>query len=114
MSTSLPSGQFIKLLHDRLEKQANNTLRAQDLTMMQVSVLMELQKTGRKQLSMKELERKFCIAQSTVAGIISRLEQKGFVEAFGDAAAKRVKLVHITKPAAGMPPAIWNRPTRRC
>lgn len=96
MSTSLPSGQLIKLLHDRLEKQANNTLRAQDLTMMQISVLMELQKTEQKQLSMKELERKFCVAQSTVAGIISRLEQKGFVEAFGDAADKRVKLVHIT------------------
>ena len=96
MSTSLPSGQLIKLLHDRLEKQANNTLRSQDLTMMQISVLMELQKTEQKQLSMKELERKFCIAQSTVAGIISRLEQKGVVEAFGDAADKRVKLVHIT------------------
>ena len=96
MSTSLPSEQLIKLLHDRLEKQANNTLRAQDLTMMQVSVLLELQKADQKQLSMKELERKFCIAQSTVAGIISRLEQKGFVEAFGDAADKRVKLVHIT------------------
>ena len=95
MSTSLPSGQLIKLLHDRLEKQANNTLRAQDLTMMQISVLMELQK-AEQQLSMKELERKFCIAQSTVAGIISRLEQKGFVESFGDAADKRVKLVHIT------------------
>ena len=95
MSTSLPSGQLIKLLHDRLEKQANNTLRAQDLTMMQISVLMELQKTEQNQLSMKELERKFCIAQSTVAGIISRLEQKGVVEAFGDAADKRVKLVHI-------------------
>lgn len=96
MSTSLPSGQLIKLLHDRLEKQANNTLRAQDLTMMQVSVLLELQKADQKRLSMKELERKFCIAQSTVAGIISRLEQKGFVEAFGDAADKRVKLIHIT------------------
>ena len=45
---------------------------------------------------MKELERKFCVAQSTVAGIISRLEQKGFVEAFGDASDKRIKLVHIT------------------
>lgn len=101
MSTTLPSGQLIKLLHDRLEKQANNTLRAQDLTMMQISVLMELQKTELKQLSMKELERRFCIAQSTVAGIISRLEQKGFVEAFGDAADKRVKLVHITLAGEG-------------
>ena len=45
---------------------------------------------------MKELERTFCVAQSTVAGIISRLEQKGFIEAFGDASDKRIKVVHIT------------------
>lgn len=96
MANAIPSGQLIKLLHDRLEKQANNTLRRKDLTIMQTSVLMELQNAERKQHSMKELERKFCVAQSTVAGIISRLEQKGFVEAFGDASDKRVKVVHIT------------------
>ena len=96
MPNTIPSGQLIKLLHDRLEKQANNTLRGKDLTMMQISVLMELQEAEQKQRSMKELERKFCVAQSTVAGIISRLEQKGFVEAFGDASDKRIKLVHIT------------------
>lgn len=96
MANSLPCGPIIKLLHDRLEKQANNTLRRKDLTMMQISVLMELQKAEQKQRSMKELERKFCVAQSTVAGIISRLEQKGFVEAFGDASDKRIKVVHIT------------------
>lgn len=90
------SGQLIKLLHNRLERQANNTSRGKDLTMMQVAVLMELQEAEQKQLSMKELERKFCVAQSTVAGIISRLEQKGFVEVFGDASDKRIKLVHIT------------------
>lgn len=96
MANAIPSGQLIKLLHDRLEKQANNTLRRKDLTIMQISVLIELQNAERKQHSMKELERKFCVAQSTVAGIISRLEQKGFVEAFGDASDKRVKVVHIT------------------
>ena len=96
MANRISSGQLIKLLHDRLEKQANNTLRGKDLTMMQISVLMELQEAERKQRSMKELERKFCVAQSTVAGIISRLEQKGFVEAFGDTSDKRIKLVHIT------------------
>ena len=64
--------------------------------MMQAAVLMELQEAEQKQRSMKELERKFCVAQSNVAGIISRLEQKNFVEAFGDASDKRIKLVHIT------------------
>jgi DNA-binding MarR family transcriptional regulator len=96
MSEYITNGFLIKQIHDRLEKQANNTLRGKDLTMMQISVLMELQEAEQKQRSMKELERKFCVAQSTVAGIISRLEQKGFVEAFGDPSDKRIKLVHIT------------------
>ena len=61
MTDTIPSGQLIKLLHDRLEKQANNTLRGKDLTMMQISVLMELQKSEQKQRSMKELERTFCV-----------------------------------------------------
>ena len=96
MAKTIPGGQLIKLLHDRLEKQANNTLRGKDLTMMQVAVLMELQEVEKKQRSMKELERRFCVAQSTVAGIISRLEQKGFVETLGDTSDKRIKVVHIT------------------
>ena len=92
-------GFCIKQIHDRLEKQANNAMRSSDLTMMQVSVLLALQESGEKQMFMKELEKSFGIAQSTVAGIVSRLEQKGFVEALGDVADKRVKRVHIT--AAG-------------
>ena len=91
-----PNGLLFKQIHDRLEKQSNNALRAKDLTMMQVSVLMALQQAAEQQLSMKELERYFGAAQSTVAGIVSRLEQKDLVEAFGDTADKRIKLVHIT------------------
>ncbi len=50
-----------------------------------------------KQLSMKQLEKVLCIAQSTTAGIISRLEQKGLVEGYADAVDKRIKLVRITQ-----------------
>ena len=96
MPESMSNGLLFKQIHDRLERQSNNALRAKDLTMMQVSVLMALQKAAGQQLSMKDLERHFGVAQSTVAGIISRLEQKGLVEALGDAADKRIKLVHIT------------------
>lgn len=89
-------GFCIKQIHDRLEKQANNAMRSNGLTMMQVSVLITLRDSDEKQMSMKELERCFGVAQSTVAGVVSRLKQKGFVEAFGDAADKRIKRVHIT------------------
>lgn len=96
MSNTLPNGQLIKLLHVRMEKQVNNRLRADDLTMMQIAVLKELQAAENEQLTMKELERRFGVAQSTVAGVLSRLEQKGFVDALGDPTDKRVKIVHIT------------------
>ena len=89
-------GTMIKQLHDALEKCANNALRSQDLTMAQVSVLIELYLSEEKQMSLKELERALHVAQSTAAGIVMRLEQKGFVESFGDSSDKRVKIVRIT------------------
>lgn len=97
MAEYTPSAALIKQIHDRLEKRANNSLRDQELTMMQVSVLLALDEAEEQQLSMKALERRFGVAQSTVAGIVSRLEQKGFVEARADADDRRVKLVHITR-----------------
>lgn len=96
MSQHIPNGLLIKQTHDCLEKQANNALRPKGLTMMQMAVLMTLREAEEQQLTMKEIERHFQVAQSTIAGIISRLEQKGFVEAFGDIADKRIKLVRIT------------------
>ena len=76
MAEYIPNGLLIKQIHNRIEKQANNALRAEDLTMMQISVLMALQKNENHQLSMKELEH--------------------YVEALGDSTDKRIKLVHIT------------------
>lgn len=100
MSAFIPNGLLFKQIHDRLEKQSNNALREKDLTMMQISVLLALEDASGQQLSMKELERHFGVAQSTVAGIVSRLEQKGFAEALSDAADRRVKLVHLTPAGA--------------
>lgn len=54
-----PTGLLFKQIHDKLEKQANNTLRQQGLTMMQVSVLLTIQGAEGKRCSMKELERFF-------------------------------------------------------
>lgn len=96
MAEHTPNGLLIKQMHDCLEKQANNSLRPKDLTMMQISVLMLLQESTGMQLPMKDIERHFQVAQSTAAGIISRLEQKGLVEAIADADDRRVKLAHLT------------------
>lgn len=96
MMQSDSCGKLMKLISDEMRKNANNAMRSQDMTMSQFSALLELNQAPEKQRSLKELEQSLHVAQSTVAGIISRLEQKGFVEAFGDAADRRIKLVRIT------------------
>ncbi len=87
---------LIKQIHDGLEKQANNSLRSQDLTMSQVGVLIELRFSLEKQMTLKELERRLHVAQPTAAGIVARLEQKGFVEGFGGLCAGRPAQVHVS------------------
>lgn len=96
MQRRILCGALIKQIHDKMEKQANNSLRSQDLTMAQVGALMELYFSPEKQLSLKELEKLLHVAQSTSAGIVARLEQKGFVEGFGSPEDKRIKMVRLT------------------
>lgn len=88
---------FVKRIHDEVEKQVNNALHSDDLTMAQAETLLLLQKSAEKQLSLKELERGLHVAQSTAAGIVSRLVQKEFIETFVDAQDKRIKIIGMTK-----------------
>ena len=79
-----------------LEKEANGNLQALNLTMQQNRVLILLAHAEEHTLSLKALEEHFGAAQSTVAGLVSRLEKKGLTEAVTDPADKRVKLVRLT------------------
>lgn len=96
MNTNDKCGFMIKQLHDSLEKESNNMLRRDGLTMSQVGVLMLLDDTPGRELPLKEIEKFMKVAQSTAAGVISRLEQKELVESFGDPGDKRIKLVRLT------------------
>ena len=89
-------GSLIKQIHDELEQQANNALRPVGLTMAQLGVVLALAGAEHGQRSMKELERHLHVAQSTAAGIVSRLEQKGLVESTGDPADRRSKRIRLT------------------
>lgn len=93
-------GILIKKIHTTLEKNANNSLRKEDLTSAQVAVLMELSQADKRTLSMKELERRLKLAQSTIAGTVARLAHKGLVVYRDVEEDKRVKWVELTD--AGM------------
>ena len=90
-------GAYIKHISDVLQRNCNNALQAKGLTMSQLTVLYQLENAPGRELPLKELEKRLRVAQSTAAGIITRLEQKGFVESCGNTGDKRVKQVRITQ-----------------
>lgn len=90
-------GWYIKRIDNALEKEANQNLQDLNLTMQQNRVLILLAHAEAHTLSLKALEEHFGAAQSTVAGLVCRLEKKGLVKALSAPGDKRVKLVQMTQ-----------------
>lgn len=98
MSETNTCGILIRQINNALEKRVNSQLKAKDLTLSQMTALIEILNAPAKKLTFKELEKRLSLAQSTTAGLISRLEQKKLVSVSGDADDKRIKYVEITSP----------------
>lgn len=96
MSSKKQFGTYIKHISDVLQKNCNNALASKGLTMSQLTVLHLLYNTADNEMTLKELEKHLQVAQSTVVGIINRLQQKGFIESYSSAEDKRVKIVSMT------------------
>lgn len=96
MNEDIMSIILIKSIKDIEEKKLNHALKAQDITLSQTKTLSVLFKHPERQATLKYLEKELDLAQSVTAGIIIRLEQKKYVESFGDSTDKRIKIVRIT------------------
>lgn len=96
-NNQIDCGAMLRQINDIMEKNANNALRGQDLTLSQAGLLVELDKTENKSATFKELEKLFGVAQPTIVGIIKRLEQKGWIETLNDKSDKRIKIAHLTE-----------------
>lgn len=90
-------GAILKQINDVMEKNANNALRSQDLTMSQAGMLIWLDETEEKSATFKELEKAFRVSQPTIVGIIKRLEQKGWIKVQSDASDKRIRIAQLTE-----------------
>ena len=93
-------GTLLKQIHDIMEKNANNVLREQELTISQSGVLVLLDEKEGKTATFKELEKDFGVSQPTMAGILNRLEQKKLVEVLADPEDKRIRKAHLTQKGA--------------
>lgn len=90
-------GWYLRRIDNAMEKEVNQHMQALNLTMQQNRVLILLAHAEEQTLSLKALEEKFGAAQSTVAGLVSRLEKKGLIEAAIDPTDRRVKLARLTE-----------------
>ena len=100
MPKNYSCGTLLKQLHDIMEKNANNVLREQDLTISQSGVLVLLDEKEGKTASFKELEKDFGVSQPTMVGILNRLVQKDLVEVLTDSEDKRIRKAHLTQKGA--------------
>lgn len=87
---------LLRQIHVAMEKNANNILREDDLTIAQMYLLFALMESNSGACTLKEMEKILQIGQSTTVGIVKRLKQKGFVECCKDTEDKRIRIVKIT------------------
>ncbi len=97
MSKIYSCGTLLKQIHDIMDKNANNILREQDLTISQSGVLVLLDQKEGKTASFKELEKDFGVSQPTMVGILNRLAQKNLIEVLTDSEDKRIRKAHLTQ-----------------
>lgn len=89
-------GVLFKHIHDRIEKKANKDLKEVNLTFSQNQMIVLIGKTFDQTMSLKELEEKMGLAQSTIVGIADRLVSKGFLLRSIDPLDKRKKFVRLS------------------
>ncbi|MGN0518116.1 MAG: MarR family winged helix-turn-helix transcriptional regulator [Acutalibacteraceae bacterium] len=91
-------GYLIKNINDKLKIKADADLKRYNLTFTQSRVLAFLSSKG-GQATQKEIEVFLEVSHPTVVGIVSRMEQNGYLTTCIDDIDKRNKIVKFTKQA---------------
>lgn len=101
MKEDVNIGGLIKYISDKIRQKADGNLKNHNLTLSQVRVMRFLGRKGGT-CSQKEIEDFLQVAHPTVVGIVSRLEQSGFVATCVSEKDKRNKMVALTDKGRGM------------
>ena len=91
----------IKYISDKVRQKADNNLKDHNLTLSQVRVLRFLTCIGGS-CSQKEIEDFLQVSHPTVVGIVSRMEQSGFLQTDVCSKDKRNKIVTMTDKGNNM------------
>lgn len=91
---SIPYGHLIRILHWCTDQAITNTLETQNLTAAQGRII-GFVAHHQEAPCPKDIELAFRLSHPTVSGLLSRLEQKGFLELRTDAQDRRCKRIYL-------------------
>ncbi|MGN0133297.1 MAG: MarR family winged helix-turn-helix transcriptional regulator, partial [Anaerotignum sp.] len=91
-------GYLIKVIHEKIKVKADADLKRHNLTLTQSRVLIYLTERG-GEATQKEIETFMEVSHPTIVGILSRMEQNGFLTTWMDSENKRNKIVRLTEKA---------------
>ncbi len=89
-------GLLFKKISEKMERRANDKSEKSGVTFAQGKVLWYLHRRGGDGVTMRDIERFFDVSHATVSGIVSRLEEKGYVSVETDKSDRRAKNVRVT------------------
>lgn len=87
-------GHYFKKLHFLMEQTMNRRLLELDLTSAQGHVIGFLTHSSEPPCA-RDMEMKYSLSHATVSGILSRMEDKGFIEIRPDIHDRRVKRIFL-------------------
>ena len=93
----IPNGILIKKIGGMMKWHADMDMQRDGITHVQGHILHLLHMQEGHTATLKEMESILELAQSTVAGLVSRLEKKQLVETLRDETDRRVKRVRLTE-----------------
>lgn len=88
-------GGIIKYISDKVRQKADNNLKDHNVTLSQVRVLNFLWRENGS-CSQKQIEDFLQVSHPTVVGLVSRMEQSGYIQTSVSSDDKRNKIVTVT------------------
>ena len=95
-------GFLFKQINNVYEKEFNHLLRSLGITSSQCEVLDFLFRSGKEEVTQRDIEKALNLKNPTVTGILKRLDEKGFVLVVPSGKDKRCKNVYLTEKAYGI------------
>lgn len=92
-------GMYFKRIHLDIEKEIHTKLIAYNLTKSQLDILNYLDQHPDQMTCQKDLQNYLHVSNSTINGLVNRLEQNGYIYRITNSEDKRMVSIHPTEKA---------------